>query len=160
MTIYFPNICVCYLKLLSVSNWVISLYRSSLKVENTFKSFTSMSTALDLSCLIIQIKTVMLAKQKVTRVTKYRISIHYTKVPIKSFQILLLPYFKKYLHRVSVVVHFSISREIFLNLIPFTGMNFFLKIPHIEVKARFLLKPTKYQFHIKTESNISQILYT
>jgi hypothetical protein len=44
-------IIVFYLKLLRINSWVISLYSSSLKVENTFKSPTNISTAFGLSCL-------------------------------------------------------------------------------------------------------------
>lgn len=46
-----------YLKFSNVKSWVISLKSSSLNVAKTFKSFTSISTALERSCLLKCIKS-------------------------------------------------------------------------------------------------------
>lgn len=145
MTIYFPNTCLLpeIAKGKQLSDFFIQIFIES------GEHFQIIHQYVDSFRLLLPNnieKNCNVSNTKVTLVNKYKRSIHYTDVLIKSFEILLLPDFEKYLHRISVVVHFGISREIFLNLVPFTGMYFFLKVPHIEVKARFLLKPTKYRF--------------
>lgn len=61
--------------------------------------------------------------------------------PIKSFQILLLPDFKEYLHRVPVIFNLCEPTQIPFNLIPFTSLDLIFKMLHIEEKTRLLLQP-------------------
>lgn len=59
--------------------------------------------------------------------------------PIKSFQILLLPDFKKNLHRIPIVFNFSEATQIAFDFIPLSSLDLILKMFHIEEKTRLLL---------------------
>lgn len=108
-----------------------------------------------LLCLawLYQVRSIISQRKKIKKESKIKKAIRVCgnefiifQIPIKSFKILLLSNFKKYLHWVSIVINFSKSRQVLLNFIPFTSMHFLLKVFHVKEKAWFLLKPTKGQF--------------
>lgn len=144
-----------YLKLSRVRSIVISLNKSSLKEEKTFKSFTRISTALLRSSLIYynwkKKKKKSRHNLKMSKKVKcfdelaktiyffYYKFLRITNSLIQSLKVLLLSNFEKDLHGISVIIWTGEPGKIILNIIPVPAKHQLLKVLEVKEQSRFLL---------------------
>lgn len=126
-----------HLKFSNVRSIVNSLKIPSLCLENPFRCFWRISTALAWSCLH-------------TRKSYYEDTLIHTSIPpsqsntlpVKSLKVSLFSNLKENLHGVSIFIKLRKPGQITLHLIPVAIGYTFLKILHVEEKPWLSLQPT------------------